>query len=183
MSAPRIVAITGSLSRPSRTRLLVENVALRIEARTRGVTTLIDVAELAPTLGRSFSRPAAAPVEAALSAIENASLIVAGSPVYKGSYSGFFKHLIDLVDYRALAGVPVAVLATGGSDRHALAVEHQMRPLFGSFDAHTLPTAVFVIDRDVQPDGSVTDESVRTRIDSLVREAAGALLRTTAAAA
>ncbi|WP_261403913.1 NAD(P)H-dependent oxidoreductase [Chenggangzhangella methanolivorans] len=125
-----IVAIAGSLGKPSRTRLLVEDVARRVAARTSGAVTLVDVAELAPELGRSFSRPAAEPVETALAAIEKADLIVAGSPIYKGSYSGFFKHLIDLVDYRALTGAPVALLATGGSDRHALAVEHQMRPLF-----------------------------------------------------
>ncbi|RXF72034.1 NAD(P)H-dependent oxidoreductase [Hansschlegelia zhihuaiae] len=183
MSSRRVVAIAGSLSIPSRTRLVTADVASRIAARSGGVVTLVDVAELASELGQTFSRPAAGrAVEAALRAIEQADLIVAGSPIYKGSYSGFFKHLIDLVDYRALAGVPVALLATGGSDRHALAVEHQMRPLFGSFDAHTLPTAVFVVDRDVGADGQVADDRVAARIETLVREAAGAILRPAAAA-
>lgn len=182
MSGPRIVAIAGSLSRPSRTRLLVAEVAHRIAARTHGEIAIIDVAEIAQALGQSYARPASPIAEKALAAIEQADLIVAGSPVYKGSYSGFFKHLIDLVDYRALAGVPVALLATGGSDRHALAVEHQLRPLFGAVDAHTLPTAVFVVDRDVKPDGSVADDRIHARIETLVGEAAGALVRPAAAA-
>lgn len=183
MSRTSIVAITGSLSQPSRTRRLVEDVAGRIQARSGGSVTLIDVAEIGPDLGQAFSRAAASPaLEATLRAIESADLIVAGSPVYKGSYTGFFKHLIDLVDYRALAGVPVALLATGGSDRHALSVEHQLRPLFGSFDAHTLPTAVFVVDRDIA-DGRVVNEGVARRIDTLVAEAAGALARLAAIAA
>lgn len=182
MSGPRIVALSGSLSVPSRTRLVTAHVASRIAARTGGSVTLADVATLAPDLGRSFSRPAAGDAEAALEAIEQADLIVAGSPVYKGSYAGFFKHFVDLIDYRALAGAPVALLATGGSDRHALVVEHQMRPLFASFDAHTLPTAVFVVDRDVESDGRVTDERVAARIDALVGEAAGALRRSAVAA-
>lgn len=178
-----IVAITGSLSQPSRTRRLVEDVAGRIQSRSGGAVTLIDVAEIGPDLGRAFSRATASPaLEAALAAVESADLIVAGSPVYKGSYTGFFKHLIDLVDYKALAGVPVALLATGGSDRHALAVEHQLRPLFGSFDAHTLPTAVFVVDRDIV-DGRVVNEGVARRLDNLVAEAAGALARPAAIAA
>ncbi|GLK81189.1 NAD(P)H-dependent oxidoreductase [Methylopila turkensis] len=177
-----IVAITGSLSQPSRTRRLVEDVAARVQSRSGGAVTLIDVAEIGPDLGQAFSRGAASPaLEETLRAIESADLIIAGSPIYKGSYTGFFKHLIDLVDYRALAGVPVALLATGGSDRHALAVEHQLRPLFGSFDALTLPTAVFVIDRDVV-DGRVTDERVARRLDTLVSEAAGALARPAIAA-
>ena len=177
-----IVAIAGSLGKPSRTRLLVADVARRIAARAGGSVTLVDVAELAPDLGRSFARPALEPVENALRAIEQANLIVAGSPIYKGSYSGFFKHLIDLVDYRALAGTPVALLATGGSDRHALAVEHQLRPLFASFDAQTLGTAVFVVDRDIGAEGQVAEERVRARLETLVREAAFATSQTAAAA-
>ncbi|HEY0292753.1 MAG TPA: FMN reductase [Hansschlegelia sp.] len=182
MTQRKIVAIAGSLSRPSRTRRLVEDVARRIQAGSAASLTIIDVAELAPDLGRSYSRPAATTaLEDALKAIENADIIVAGSPIYKGSYTGFFKHMIDLVDYRSLAGAPVALLATGGSDRHALAVEHQMRPLFGSFDAHTLPTAVFVVDRDIA-DGRVTDEAVQARIERLVHEATAALARQSVAA-
>jgi FMN reductase len=177
MTQKSIVAITGSLSQPSRTRRLVEDVAGRIQARSGARLTLIDVAELGAALGGALSRGGASPaVEEALRAIETADLIVAGSPIYKGSYTGLFKHLIDLVDYKALAGVPVALLATGGSDRHALAVEHQLRPLFGSFDAHTLPTAVFVGDRDIA-DGRVVNEGVAQRLETLVGEAAGALAR------
>lgn len=177
MSQLKLVAIAGSLSQTSRTRLLVKDVALKIKSRVAASLTFVDVAELAPDLGQTFGRPAnTLALETALKAIEGADLIVAGSPVYKGSYTGFFKHLIDLVDYKALAGVPVALIATGGSDRHALAVEHQMRPLFGSFDALTLPTAVFVVDRDIV-DGRVADEAVAARIETLVGEASGALTR------
>ncbi|WP_370462067.1 NAD(P)H-dependent oxidoreductase [Phyllobacterium sp. SYP-B3895] len=63
-----------------------------------------------------------------------------GTPTYKGSYTGFFKHLIDLLDPLALEGKPILLTATGGSDRHALITEHQLRPHFGFFMAHTLPT-------------------------------------------
>ncbi|WP_020177989.1 NAD(P)H-dependent oxidoreductase [Methylopila sp. M107] len=180
----RIVAVSGSLSRPSRTRLLVGDVARQIHARVGGNLSFVDVAEIAIGLGQTFARPAPTQqIEQALLSIEQADIVVAGSPVYKGSYSGFFKHLIDLVEYRSLTGVPVALLATGGSERHALAVEHQLRPLFASFDAHTLPTAVFALDRTIGPDGQVSDETVRGRIDQLVREAAGALSLRAAAAA
>lgn len=183
MTQKSIVAITGSLSQPSRTRLLVEDVTRRVQARSSGTVKLIDVAEIAPDLGRAFSRGSASPeLEQALRAIETADLIVAGSPIYKGSYSGFFKHLIDLVDYKALAGAPVALLATGGSDRHALAVEHQLRPLFASFDAHTLPTAVFVLDRLIA-DGAIADPALDRRLDTLAAEAAFALSRPASLAA
>lgn len=182
MTRKTIVAIAGSLGRPSRTRRLVEDVASRVQARSGAELILLDVADLAPELGRTLARDAAPPaLDAGLRAIETADLIIAGSPVYKGSYSGFFKHLIDLVDYRALTGTPVALLATGGSERHALSVEHQLRPLFASFDALTLPTAVFALDRSIV-DGRVTDERVSARLDTLIAEAAFALTRPALAA-
>ena len=41
---------------------------------------------------------------------------------------------------------PVLLAATGGSDRHALILEHQFRPLFGFFQSITLPIGVYAND-------------------------------------
>ncbi|MFD1810195.1 NAD(P)H-dependent oxidoreductase [Gemmobacter lanyuensis] len=90
----------------------------------------------------------AATARAALEVILSADALVVASPVYKGSYTGLFKHLIDLIDPAALQGKPVLLAATGGGDRHALVIEHQLRPLFGFFEAQTLPTGVYAADRD-----------------------------------
>jgi FMN reductase len=114
-----------------------------------------------------------------LHAVENADLLLVGTPVYKGSYPGLFKHFVDLLDYKALAGLPVSLIATGGSDRHALVIEHQLRPLFGFFNAHTLPTGVFIRDSAISG-GEVHDELISARLSQLVQEATVALtLRST----
>ena len=132
---PSIVGISGSASGSSKTLTVVDIVLRRITERVPAETQLISIAELAPDLGIS-SREAASPrIEAVLRQIETANLIIAASPVYKGAYTGLFKHLIDLIDYRALLGVPVGLIALGGSEKHALVVEHQLRPLFGFFSA------------------------------------------------
>src|SRR5205807_2048445 len=73
-----------------------------------------------------------------LAQILAAEVLVVGSPTYKGSYTGLFKHFFDLIDPAALRGKPVLLTATGGGDRHALIVEHQLRPLFGFFEAFAL---------------------------------------------
>jgi FMN reductase len=44
----------------------------------------------------------------------------------------------------------VLVAATGGSPLHGLVTEHQLRPLFGFFNALTLPTAIFALESDFQ---------------------------------
>jgi FMN reductase len=86
----------------------------------------------------------------AIRAIEAADALVVATPVYKGSYTGALKHLFDLVRPNALTGKPVLVAATGGSPLHGLVTEHQLRPLFGFFNALTLPTAIFALESDFQ---------------------------------
>jgi FMN reductase len=171
----KIVGISGSASLGSKTRAVVEATIGRVAERAGGKARLIAVADLVPDLGIAARTAASLRLEEALRLIERADLVIAGSPVYKGSYTGLFKHLIDFVDYRALAGVPVGLIATGGGDRHALVVEHQLRPLFAFFTARILPTAVFISDRAITESGAITDGQTGSRLDQLIDEAVGAL--------
>jgi FMN reductase len=164
------VGLSGSPCAPSRTRSIVKAVLDRIASKARVEARLIDLADLVPDLGVASRADASPCVEEALRAIESADLLIVGSPVYKGSYTGLLKHLIDLVNYPALLGAPVGLLACGGSDRHALVIEHQMRPLFGFFGAKTLPTGVFMTDKTVV-DGWVVDAACAARLDQLIAEA------------
>jgi FMN reductase len=148
----------------------VKAVMDRIATQAGAQARLIDVAELVPDLGISSRAEASPRVEEALHAIESASLLLVGSPVYKGSYTGLLKHLVDLVNYPALLGTPVGLLACGGSERHALVIEHQLRPLFAFFGAKTLPTGVFMTDKTIQ-NGWVEEASCGARLDQLIAEA------------
>ena len=74
----------------------------------------------------------------------------------------------------ALVGRPVLLAATGGSDRHALVVDHQLRPLFGFFRALTVPSAVYASDADF--DGySLRSDNLLARIQEAAVQAAGLL--------
>ena len=129
----KIVAIVGSPSLHSRTRSLVVHVQERVARRFPNETSVVDVAQLLPGLVARSRDEVSPEVAEALLLVEQADLLLVGTPVYKGSYTGLFKHFIDLLDYKALNSVVVGLLATGGSDRHALVIEHQLRPLFGFF--------------------------------------------------
>ena len=151
MSALTIVGISGNLTRPSRTHTLVDAILAEAAARGLGDTQSFDVADIGAELGGTLSREGAGKrVDEVLSAIERADVLVAASPVYKGSYTGLFKHLFDLLDPKALEGRHVLVAATGGSDRHALVIEHQLRPLFAFFNAHVLPVSLYAVNGDFE---------------------------------
>jgi FMN reductase len=169
LRAPSIVGISGNIKRPSRTRILVGTVLKRIEARYGSEGTLFDLLDT-PELGTAWDASSIkGRLADVIAAIENADVLVVGSPVYKGSYTGLFKHLFDLVGYDRLVGKPVVLTATGGGDRHALVVEHQFRPLFGFFTAHSMATAVYVSETDFAGD-AIASAPVLKRIDSAVAE-------------
>lgn len=170
MSRPTLVGLAGSFNRPSRTRVLVET-AVAAAAQRFGVAGEVhDLIDVGPTLGsaRSYAE-LDTQGRRVVDRMVDADALVVGSPTYKGSYTGLFKHLIDLFDPLSLRGKPVLLAATGGGDRHALMVEHQLRPLFGFFMAHALPTAVFASDRDFL-DGRMRAGPCRERLDAAVGE-------------
>ena len=177
----RIVAVVGNPGALSRTKVLDQAITDRLVAALAphlGVQLqVLEIAVLAPSIG-SVSNARDLPPEgaAALQAIETADLIVAATPVYKGSYTGLFKHLFDLLDPEALVGRPVLLAANGGSDRHALVVDHQVRPLFAFFRALTLPSAVYAAESDF--DGyALRSGPLLSRIDEAVRQAVHQFIR------
>ncbi|GAA4418831.1 FMN reductase [Georgenia halophila] len=142
--ALRVVVINGSPNEQSKTMGLVDVVLDTLGEMLPVETSRIDVYRLGPAFTEALERDGvASEVEEALRLAEGADLLVAAAPVFRGSYPGIFKHFFDLVDQYALANKPVLLAATGGTDRHALVLEHALRPLFAFFQALTVPVAFY----------------------------------------
>lgn len=118
-----LLGLAGSLGRPSRTRALVDLVTAQAAAHLGATAATHDLIDLQPSLGAAVTLDDLdAPARAVVSAILSADALVVGSPVYKGSYTGLFKHFFDLIEPAALAGKPVLLTATGGGEKHALVI-------------------------------------------------------------
>jgi FMN reductase len=160
----KVVAVSGGLQRPSRTLVLVESLVAALSESLPLDIHLIELGQLAPGLARALYRSQLpADVESHIVAIENADALVVASPVFRASFTGLFKHLFDLVHQEALVDIPVLLAATGGSERHALVIEHQLRPLFSFFQARTLPIGVYASERDFAG-YEITSASLHNRI-------------------
>jgi len=160
----KVVAVSGGTYRPSRTLVLTQAVLDALGEQLPMEARLIELADIARPLGAALSRQElSAELEATLREIESADLLVVASPVYRGSYPGLLKHLFDLVDMNALIDTPVLLAATGGSERHALVLDHQLRPLFSFFQSLTLPIGVYASEADFA-NYQITSEALRTRI-------------------
>ncbi|WP_235912365.1 NAD(P)H-dependent oxidoreductase [Ruania zhangjianzhongii] len=146
MAAPalRVVVVNGSPSRQSKTVGLAGVVLDTLGMMLPVQSSQIDVYRLGPGFTGALERDDVTPeVEATLRLAEDADLLVAAIPVFRGSYPGMFKHFFDLIDQYALANKPVLLVATGGGDHHALVLDHELRPLFAFFQAMTVPVAIF----------------------------------------
>lgn len=170
--AIRVVGFCGNTQRPSKTRALVEAVSDSLLRRHGIGVEIFDLAGRGDASGASLPADATTIVEA----IEAADALIVGSPVYKGSYTGLFKHVFDLVQPTALINQPVLITATGGGARHCLVVEHQLRPLFGFFEACTIPTAIYASEVDFA-DGLPASPLVLQRIAAAVDQLAGLVAR------
>ncbi|MDZ3990828.1 FMN reductase [Pseudomonas sp. Teo4] len=150
MSTPlKVVALSGGTSRPSRTLALTEAILAELSQHLAIDTHLIELGNIARPLGGALWRKDLPDtVEHELRLIESADLLVVTTPVYRGTYPGLFKHLFDLVGQDSLTNTPVLLAATGGSERHALVLDHQLRPLFSFFQALTLPIGVYASEAD-----------------------------------
>lgn len=171
-SGVSVVGVSGSPTRPSRTTALVTEVAEAFADRLGGHATVIELGPLLGALGAGpFRGDLGEDAQRALAAVEAADVIVVGSPAYRATYTGLFKLFFDHIGQHALVDKPIVLTATGGSDRHALLVEHQMRPLFGFFQALTLPLGIFANESDFE-DYRVTSDDLRARIDIAVSRTA-----------
>lgn len=173
MSAPlKVVAVSGGAYRPSRTLVLAQALLAELGERLNIEARLIELGDIARPLGSALSRQELpTDVEAELAAIESADLLIVAAPVYRGSYPGLLKHLFDLVGIDSLIDTPVLLAATGGSERHALVLDHQLRPLFSFFQALTLPVGVYASEADFTH-YQISSELLRARIRLAAERAA-----------
>ncbi|MDQ1194535.1 FMN reductase [Agrobacterium sp. SORGH_AS 787] len=170
MSNNLIVGFSGNTTRPSSTRRFVESVTEALAQRAGLDHVVFDIEDLGPSLLSARSVADLDPqARKRVQTIIEADALVIGSPTYKGSYTGLFKHVIDLLDPADLRGKPILLTATGGGDRHSLMVEHQLRPLFAFFEAFVTPTAIYASSRDFVE--GVPSPNVSARVDQAVNEA------------
>ena len=160
----KIVVISAGLSQPSSTRLLADRLAHATSARLadRDETAEVHVIELRDlaqditnNLLTGFASPKLAAAIEQLTASDGAIFV---TPIFTTSYSGLFKSFIDVLEPDALTGLPVLLGATGGTERHSLALEYAMRPLFAYLHAVVVPTTVYAASADW---GSTGDAAAR----------------------
>lgn len=149
-----IVAISAGTGDPSTTRLLTDRLLQAVSSGLASVgvsadVELVELKQLAVDLARATTAgPVSPELDEIIRQVSGADALILATPVFTGSYSGLFKLLFDAMEPTAIAGTPTVLAATGGSARHALVLEHAMRPLASYLRAVSMPTAVYAAPED-----------------------------------
>jgi FMN reductase len=174
-----IVLLSGSPALRSRTEVLLDYVRQRLEAQQVEVS-LLRVRDLPAEdlLHVRFDSPAVQQLQAV---VANADGLVVGTPVYKASFTGALKVLLDLLPERALAHKVVLPLASGGSPAHLLAVDYALKPVLAALKAQEMLSGVFAVDKQIAyPEGdrpAQIDDELRERLDDALEQLTAALAR------
>ncbi|MCC8246071.1 FMN reductase [Saccharothrix luteola] len=145
-----LTVVEAGLGTPSSTQLLatrlaeaVQRLVPDLEVRT---VRLRDVArDIADNLVTGFP---GARLREAVESVVGADAVIAVTPTFNASYSGLFKSFVDVLESDSLAGKPVLIAATGGTERHSLVLDHALRPLFAYLRAIAVPTGVYAASSD-----------------------------------
>lgn len=160
----QLVVISAGLSQPSSTRLLADRLTAAVQARAAGETEVqvIELRDLAHDITNNLLTGFAAPkLQAAVDALTAADGAIFVTPIFTTSYSGLFKSFIDVLEPDALTDLPVLIGATGGTERHSLALDYAIRPLFAYLHAVAVPTAVYAASSDWGSEQGLVDRIER----------------------
>ncbi|CAN5182904.1 FMN reductase [soil metagenome] len=175
MTTRRLAVVAAGLSQPSSTRLLADRLTEATVRALEGIdveVTVVELRDVAQDVTNNLLTGFPSPrLEAAIQAVTGADGLIAVTPVFTTSYSGLFKSFIDVLDPQSLTGLPVVLGATGGTERHSLAIDYAMRPLFSYLHAVAVPTGVYAASSDWGSENGLSDRIDRaaTELAALVR--------------
>jgi NAD(P)H-dependent FMN reductase len=165
----KIVAVVGSVTPPGRLRQAVEfALSDARQSNPQLLTELVDLADYKVSFadGRPLDayNDDTATVVAKLAA---ADAVLLATPVYRATYTGALKNLLDQTPLEALQAKPVAIVAMGATLHHYLGADWQLRSVLAWFGALTLPTSVYLTSSQFS-EGKLSDQSAVSELRQLL---------------
>ncbi len=164
----RLVAVLGSVTPPGRLNQAI-GLTIEIAAAQPGCSAnLVNLAECRVSFadGRPLDRLGDDSARV-VGEIASADAVLLASPVYRGSFTGALKNLLDLTPVEALRGKPVGIVAMGATLHHYLGVDWHLRAVLAWFGALVLPTSVYLESAHFK-DGVLADPGARAALSDLV---------------
>ncbi len=106
--------------------------------------------------------------EVVVGKVLQADMLLIATPIFRASFTGALKNLLDLVPVEGLLGKPCGLIAMGATDHHYLAIDTQLRPVLAWFGAQLVPGGVYLQSRHFQ-DGKLADPQAIEQLGALAQ--------------
>jgi FMN reductase len=164
----RLLAVVGAVTPPGRLDAAVRFAVDRAAGRPQVAVSVLSLGEHRVSFadGRPLDRY---PDDTArvVGALAEADAVLLASPVYRASFTGALKNLLDLTPVEALRAKPVGIVAMGATLHHYLGVDWQLRAVLAWFGALVVPTSVYLESGHFK-DGKLADPAARAALGDLV---------------
>jgi FMN reductase len=164
----RLLAVVGAVTPPGRLNAAVQHAVDEASARPGASISLLNLADY--KLSFADGRPAerySDDTPRVIAAVSEADAVLLASPVYRGSFTGALKNLLDLIPVEGLRDKPVGIVAMGATLHHYLGVDWQLRAVLAWFGALVAPTSVYLESSHFK-DGKLADPGARAALGELV---------------
>ena len=167
-----LLAIHGTVTRPGRLYQAIQAALSGLEGPdSPAVETLhlgnhrISFADGRPLSGYDDD------TQAVVERVMAADMYLIATPVFRASFTGALKNLLDHVPVEGLRGKACGLIGMGSTDHHYLSIDAQLRPVIAWFGAHVVPGMVYLQSRHFQ-DGQLADPQAIADLQSLARSVA-----------
>lgn len=160
-----LLGISGSLTKGGSTRAVIDAALQGAKVRYPQIQTeVIDLRDV--KLSFCDGRPVNEYTDDTpriVGQIQAADAYIIGTPVYRGSYTGSLKNLLDHVPVEAMMGKVAGLIATGATDHHYLSIDQELRPVLLWFNLHLVPGSVYVRSNQFQGN-TISDEQINEHL-------------------
>ena len=143
---PTLLGIHGSVTSPGRLHQALASALEAAAAHDSSITTeLLHLGD--HQISFADGRPAEAygdDTQKVLEQVMAADMYLIATPIFRASFTGALKNLLDHIPVEVLMGKAVGFIGMGASDHHYLTVDSQLRPVLAWFGAHLVPGQVYL---------------------------------------
>ena len=164
-----LLAIHGTVTRPGRLYQAIQAALSGLEGPESPSVETLHLGDY--RISFADGRPLSAYDDDTLAVVERviaAEMYLISTPVFRASFTGALKNLLDHVPVEGLQGKACGLIGMGATDHHYLSIDAQLRPVLAWFGALVAPGMVYLQSRHFQ-DGQLADPQAVADLQSLAR--------------
>ena len=167
---PTLLGIHGTVTSPGRLHQALELALEAASAHDSSITTgLLHLGD--HRISFADGRPPEAygdDTQRVLEQVMAADMYLIATPIYRASFTGALKNLLDHIPVEGLMGKACGLIGMGATDHHYLTVDTQLRPVLAWFGAQLVPGQVYLQSQHFQ-EGKLADPKAIAGLESLGR--------------